>query len=137
MEDVPGRSSGHLVPLLAELVVALGDETCDVAQQARILNITYRPYLMTSLQGIIALKKVEQILKQGRRDSPSQSDLGLFLKTYMLGLISDINDMLQDVQGKKSVVAKKKILRSLGALVQQIGPMINHVSPQVCLAQLK
>ncbi len=55
----------------------------------------------------------------------------MFLKTYMLGLISDINDMLQDVQGKKSVVTKQKILRSLGALVQQIGPMINHVSPQV------
>lgn len=55
----------------------------------------------------------------------------------MLGLISDINDMLQDVQGKKSVDTKKKILRSLGALVQQIGPMINHVSPQVCLMLLK
>lgn len=61
----------------------------------------------------------------------------MFLKTYMLGLISDINDMLQDVQGKKSVVTKQKILRSLGALVQQIGPMINHVSPQVCLVRLK
>jgi serine/threonine-protein kinase ATR len=56
----------------------------------------------------------------------------MFLKTYMLGLISDINDMLQDVQGKKSVNMKRKILRSLGALVQQIGPMISHVSPQVC-----
>lgn len=49
----------------------------------------------------------------------------------MLGLISDINDMLQDVQGKKPVEIKRKILRSLGALVGQIGPIINNVSPQV------
>lgn len=49
----------------------------------------------------------------------------------MLGLISDINDMLQDVQGKKSVTVKRKILRSLGALVSEIGPAINNVAPQV------
>lgn len=49
----------------------------------------------------------------------------------MLGLMSDINDMLQDVQGKKTVTEKRKILRCLGALVDQIGPAINHVSPQV------
>jgi serine/threonine-protein kinase ATR len=59
-------------------------------------------------------------------------DLGAFLKTYMLGLISVINDMLQDVQGKKSVTAKRQILRSLGALVTLIGPSISNVSPQVC-----
>jgi UME (NUC010) domain. len=60
-------------------------------------------------------------------------DLGAFLKTYILGLISVINDMLQDVQGKKSVTVKRQILRSLGALVIQIGPAISSVSPQVCL----
>ena len=49
----------------------------------------------------------------------------------MLGLISDINDMLQDVQGKKSVTVKRKILRSLGALVSEIGPAVHNVAPQV------
>lgn len=50
----------------------------------------------------------------------------------MLGVISLMNDMLQDVQGKKSIMVKKQILRGLGALVQQIGPTISNVAPQVC-----
>ena len=33
--------------------------------------------------------------------------LGASLKTYRLGLISDINDMLQDVQGKKNTNIKE------------------------------
>lgn len=59
-------------------------------------------------------------------------ELGAFLKTYMLGLISVINDMLQDVQGKKTVTSKRKILRSLGALISEIGPAVSNVAPQVC-----
>ena len=39
--------------------------------------------------------------------------------------------MLQDVQGKKSVTVKRKILRSLGALVSEIGPAVHNVAPQV------
>lgn len=49
----------------------------------------------------------------------------------MLGVISEINDMLQDVQGKKSVDMKRRIIRSLGALVELIGHPIHNVSPQV------
>lgn len=54
----------------------------------------------------------------------------------MLGLISEINDMLQDVQGKKSVEMKRRIIRSVGALIEQVGQPISNVSPQVCLFQL-
>jgi serine/threonine-protein kinase ATR len=83
---------------------------------------------------VLALKKVERSLmtvpSRGTRVLPPP-DLGTFLKTYMLGLISVINDMLQDVQGKKTVTVKRQILRSLGALVIQIGPSISNVSPQV------
>ena len=50
----------------------------------------------------------------------------------MLGVISHMNDMLQDVQGKKSMTCKRQILRSLGALVGQVGPAISNVAPQVC-----
>ncbi|KAF8961112.1 hypothetical protein BDZ97DRAFT_1664899 [Flammula alnicola] len=112
--DIQSVVKSCVVPLLAELVVVMGDENAEMSQQ-----------------GIIALKRVEQVLVSGKRAVPLEPDLGAFLKTYMLGLISDINDMLQDVQGKKTVSMKRKILRSLGALVEQIGPMINHVSPQI------
>jgi UME (NUC010) domain len=84
-----------------------------------------------SCQGVAALKKVERALATGKSRTLPPVHLGTFLKTYMLGLISDINDMLQDVQGKKSVTVKRKILRSLGALVSEIGPAINNVAPQV------
>lgn len=49
----------------------------------------------------------------------------------MLGLISHINDMLQDVQGKKTPQAKQRILRSLGHLIILIGPAVTNVGPQV------
>lgn len=51
----------------------------------------------------------------------------------MLGIISNMNDMLQDVQGKKTVAEKRVILRSLGALIIHIGPAISNVAPQVSL----
>lgn len=52
----------------------------------------------------------------------------------MLGVISDMSDMLQDVQGKKSTGEKQQILRSLGAMIINIGASISNVAPQVCLA---
>jgi serine/threonine-protein kinase ATR len=58
-------------------------------------------------------------------------DLGSFLKGYMLGVVSNINEMLQDVQGKKTTASKQQILRSLGALATHIGPAISSVAPQV------
>jgi serine/threonine-protein kinase ATR len=57
--------------------------------------------------------------------------LGVFLKGYMLGVITGINEMLQDVQGKKTISLKRQILRSLGGLVTHIGPPISNVAPQV------
>ncbi|KDR84098.1 hypothetical protein GALMADRAFT_219929 [Galerina marginata CBS 339.88] len=112
--DIQSVVKSCVVPLLAELVVVMGDENPQVAQQ-----------------GIIALKKVENTLAPGKKNVLTTPNLGTFLKTYMLGLISDINDMLQDVQGKKTVATKRKILRSLGALVEQIGPAITNVAPQI------
>ena len=35
--------------------------------------------------------------------APLQQDIGSFLKPWMLGVISDMNDMLQDVQGKETI----------------------------------
>ncbi|KAJ3740901.1 hypothetical protein DFH05DRAFT_1404822 [Lentinula detonsa] len=109
--DAQSITKSCVVPLLAELVTALGDHSEQVAQNA-----------------IDALRKVDRVLNG--RDS-GQGNLGAFLKNYMLGLISNINDMLQDVQGRKSVDAKKKILRSLGVLVSHTGSATASVAPQI------
>ncbi|KAJ3516810.1 hypothetical protein NLJ89_g892 [Agrocybe chaxingu] len=103
-----------VVPLLAELVMVMGDDNLDVAQQ-----------------GVAALKKAEGVITSSEKHLSPTPDIGGFLKNYMLGLISDINDILQDVQGKKPLTSKRKILRSLGALVELIGPAINNVAPQI------
>ncbi|TFK72010.1 hypothetical protein BDN72DRAFT_869695 [Pluteus cervinus] len=60
-----------------------------------------------------------------------ERDLGSFLKSHMLGLITVLNEMLQDVFGKKSLATKRKILRGLGMLVSYIGPSISNVAPQI------
>lgn len=49
----------------------------------------------------------------------------------MLGILTHLNDLLRDVRGKKASENKKQILRSLGPFVQQIGPGISNVAPQV------
>ena len=77
-----------------------------------------------------ALHKVDKSLTSSSR-AQRQQDLGNFLKPWMLGIISDMNDMLQDVQGKKSVSEKCQILRGLAALINNIGPTISNVAPQV------
>lgn len=49
----------------------------------------------------------------------------------MLGVISHLNDMLQEVQGKKTLESKQQIIRSLAAFIAQLGPAIANVALQV------
>jgi serine/threonine-protein kinase ATR len=78
------------------------------------------------------MKKVERVVNSTTNaGQPSPAELGAFLKAHMLGLISHINDLLQDVQGKKNVGSKQKIIRGLGAVIQQIGSTITYAAPQV------
>ena len=58
-------------------------------------------------------------------------DAGAFLRVYMLGIVANLSDMLQDVQGRKSDESKRKVLRGLTAFVSAVGPSINAVAPQV------
>ena len=92
-------------------------------------------YSVLAAQGILALNRVKNIVVSNKKGGPLTTNLGTFLKTYMLGLISEVNEMLQDVQGKKTVSIKRKILRSLGALVEQADIAINNVAPQVLFQQ--
>ena len=77
---------------------------------------------------------MERKLATGRGPRASIGDLGAFLKFYMVGIISYLSEVLQDVQGKKSPAAKKQVIRSIDVLVQKVGPSMSSVSPQVCFA---
>ncbi|KIK96405.1 hypothetical protein PAXRUDRAFT_310274 [Paxillus rubicundulus Ve08.2h10] len=113
--DIAAIVKSCLLPLLAELVVMLGDDGVDQASSA------------TS-----ALKKVARLLSttQGNQYVPNL-DLAALLKTHMLGIVSNMSEMLQDIQGKKSIPAKRQILRGLGALITHVGDAINNIAPQV------
>ncbi|KAL0070158.1 hypothetical protein AAF712_002648 [Marasmius tenuissimus] len=98
-----------IVPLLAEIVTRLGNLNAEKVAEARA-----------------ALEKVEKTLASVEGGEP-----GVLLRNYILGIITNINDMLQDVQGKKSVERKREIIRSLGFLVEQIGNSVSAVAPQI------
>ncbi|KAJ6486408.1 hypothetical protein C8R47DRAFT_1216527 [Mycena vitilis] len=110
--DTHSVVKSSIVQLIAQLVIVMGDEDPDTANYA-----------------IPALKKVEQaMIPEGKTSS---SDLPSFLKTYMLGVVSHINELLRDGRGKISVARKRKILRSIGPMVKLIGPSISTVAPQI------
>jgi serine/threonine-protein kinase ATR len=101
-----------IVPFIVSLTVELGDEDKTVAAQAT--------------QALIRAQR-EQV-RGGKRE---ETDLGVFLKPHMLGIISHLNETLHDMQGRKSVAFKRKVIRSLGALVREVGDSMSSFSPQV------
>ncbi|KAK7062299.1 Serine/threonine-protein kinase atr [Favolaschia claudopus] len=110
--DTQSVVKSSIVQLIAQLVIVMGDEDPDIANSA-----------------VPALEKVEQVMAPD--DEVFMSDLAAFLKTYMLGVVTYVNEMLRDGRGKISLVMKRKILRSLGHLVTLIGPSISTVAPQI------
>lgn len=123
----------HIYSLLAALMVKVGDEDPRMSER---VSLAYCPqYLYAhsdpSSKAISALRKVQSVLEPPSRGPRKPPDIRELLRMFMLGLVSQINDMLQDVHGKKSVDVKRKIIRGLGFLVEQIGETINNASPQV------
>lgn len=53
------------------------------------------------------------------------------LGEYLMGVVTHLNEVLQDVHGKKAVAMKQKVIRGLGALIECIGHQISTVAPQV------
>ncbi|KIR51714.1 serine/threonine-protein kinase ATR [Cryptococcus gattii Ru294] len=98
-----------MVDLMVILVVELGDQDKAVRRAAKL-----------------GLSKAMAYQRTG-------TDLGAFLKPYMLGVISQLNDMLHDVLGKKSVEYKKKIIRSMGVLIKLVGDSMSSFSPQLTI----
>ncbi|KZT71549.1 hypothetical protein DAEQUDRAFT_111495 [Daedalea quercina L-15889] len=104
------------IPLLAELITVLGDEDPDQADYAKQ-----------------ALKKVERALRpqtSSARSTPVQS-LSAFLKPHMLGIITILNDQLQDVYGKRTPESKKTIIRSFRVFIREMGSAIATAAPQI------
>ena len=79
-----------------------------------------------------AFRKVERTLSPPANTRHSSvQHIGSFLKPYMLGIIAQLNDVLQDVQGRKTDDMKRKVLFGLNALIKEVGTSISAVAPQV------
>jgi serine/threonine-protein kinase ATR len=130
--SLPALVKSCAVQLLSEIVMVLGEEDPHKVSLVRLFCFPDIARCLTVLtKAIQALAKVERKLATGRGPRSSVGDLGAFLKFYMVGIISYLSEVLQDVQGKKSPAAKKQVIRSIGVLVQKVGPSMSSVSPQV------
>ena len=56
--------------------------------------------------------------------------LATILEDNMLGIITNLNDMLQ-VHGKLAIETKQRILRSFGEFSKLVGNAISNIAPQV------
>lgn len=108
---VDGVLKSCAVPFIVSLVVELGDQDPKTVHNA-----------------VGALQRAHQ---EFSRDRSAAADLGSFLKPHMLGIISQLNERLHDMQGKKSVEEKQKIIRSIKELIARVGGSMSSFSPQV------
>ena len=77
--------------------------------------------------------KVEKTAKPSHPTRPKgpQSDLPTFLRPHLLAIVTHITDFLQDYHGKQTPKAKQQAVRSIGQLVDVVGPALSSVAPQV------
>jgi hypothetical protein len=54
-----------------------------------------------------------------------------FLQQNIMGIVSHLNHELQEGYGKRSVDAKRKVLRGIKEVIARIGMPISIVAPQV------
>lgn len=66
----------------------------------------------------------------GSQDN-SNADMVHLLKSNLLGIVSFMSEMLQDIRGKKTTPAKRQIIRAFGALIVQVHDALPSVAPQV------
>lgn len=123
-----------IIELLGTFVFMLGSEESKKVQEVRLLCHLRISKLVTQDQAMRALSRLENILPstKGRKKPPTSDGVGKFLKSHILGLISDLVDKLQGVQGRETMSSKQQTLRGLGALICHVGSEISIVAPQVC-----
>lgn len=100
-----------VIPFLVEIVVQLGDP-------------------QTESRAERALQRAQVFQSKSRSRRPDE-DLGSYLKPHMLGIISFLNDLLQETQGRKTTEEKCKVIRSFGKLIEHVGDSIMLYSPHV------
>lgn len=59
------------------------------------------------------------------------ADMVHLLKTNLLGIVSYMSEMLQDIRGRKTTPAKRQIIRAFGGLIVQVRDSLLSVAPQV------
>jgi serine/threonine-protein kinase ATR len=66
----------------------------------------------------------------GSQDN-GNADMVHLLKANLLGIVSFMTEMLQDIRGKKTTPAKRQIIRAFGALIVQVHDALPSIAPQV------
>ncbi|KAF8338841.1 uncharacterized protein EI90DRAFT_2908515 [Cantharellus anzutake] len=120
-DSVDPRSlvSSSIAELLAELVILLGS------------NESNNDALASE-----ALRKVQRALSDPRITAQSTDPHALrdFLQPHLLAIMTYINEVLQEMQGKKTPAYKAMVIRSLGTLIGMIGSPVTAIAPQIMAA---
>ncbi|KAK9718192.1 hypothetical protein K7432_005656 [Basidiobolus ranarum] len=102
--------------LVVKLAIELGDE-----EEGR------------RLKALAALRLVESKLRNEipQDSNISEDSLSTFLRHYFLGVLSHINESINDLHGNQSSENKLKTVRSLGSLINLIGHSVYPMTPQI------
>ena len=99
-----------------------------IVQTMRIAHVDIKK------QAAQAIRKVERSLITTDPNAQSSSrSLGSFLKINMLAVIAHLNDVLQEVHGRQTLLAKRKVISGLTSLIKEVGPAVSAVAPQVSI----
>ena len=69
--------------------------------------------------------------KTSQVDSAAGDSLGAFLEARILGVLTHMVEILEDVKTKQSLQEKRCVCRAIGKVVQQIGTSVSTIAPQV------
>ncbi|KAJ9093722.1 hypothetical protein QFC21_006318 [Naganishia friedmannii] len=113
---------------------------------ARLITLSVAPLLVRVIVRLCKLESNDAVLKAlqrvhqyGHQDTKRQStrhEVIIFLKQHMLGIISELNDMLHDMHEKKTIEQKLDVISSYAALIELAGSTMAVYSPQI-LASLQ
>ncbi|KAG8968537.1 serine/threonine-protein kinase M1 [Tulasnella sp. 419] len=122
IEEESGKSvsiqmllNGDRIEIITSLVIAMADEEPERAEMA-----------------LKAVQKLQRLLAAPKsKITTSASSLGEFLLPFCLGVLSHMNTAITNSRGINAIKQKKQIIRSLGIMIQKVGPSISVVSPQI------
>ncbi|TCD67266.1 serine/threonine-protein kinase M1 [Steccherinum ochraceum] len=117
--DIPNVVGCCVIDLLAELVIVMGEEDERAVERAT--------------QALLKVETAMGSYKSESRLRPSSGEGGIaaLLKSYMLGIMTHMNELLRDTKVKNAVDIKKQVLRSFGPFVTVLGTAVNNLAPQL------